>query len=89
MKSRGVSISTDAILACAEGGTALPIVSGGGARSGTALYTTRLTGFVLIHRAQFTDQRALTPAATIVLSKIGNQSTLLRYHISSREVSAP
>ncbi|WP_198136005.1 CRISPR-associated endonuclease Cas1 [Roseiflexus castenholzii] len=72
VKSRGVSISTDAILACAEGGTALPIVSGGGARSGAALYTTRLTGFVLIHRAQlqaYTDQRALTLAATIVLSK--------------------
>ncbi|MFN4294833.1 MAG: CRISPR-associated endonuclease Cas1 [Thermoflexales bacterium] len=92
VKARGVSISSDAILACAERGIALHCVSGVGMASGASLYTSGLSGTVLTRRAQllaYTDHRALHVAGAIAAAKIGNQAGLLRYHARSRKTSAP
>lgn len=92
VKSRGVSISSDAILACAERGIAVHIVSGVGAQSGASLYTAGLTGTVLTRRAQllaYTDGRALAIAGAIASAKINNQAGLLLYHARSRKTGAP
>lgn len=92
VKARGISISSDAILACAERGIAVHFVSGVGAQSGASLYTAGLTGTVLTRRAQllaYTDHRALTIAAAIASAKINNQAGLLLYHARSRKTTAP
>ncbi|BCX02781.1 MAG: CRISPR-associated endonuclease Cas1 [Candidatus Roseilinea sp.] len=92
VKARGVSISSDAILACAERGIALHFVSGVSAQSGASLYTAGLTGTVLTRRAQllaYTDGRALSIAGAIASAKINNQASLLLYHARSRKTSAP
>ncbi|RMG61899.1 MAG: CRISPR-associated endonuclease Cas1 [Chloroflexi bacterium] len=92
VKSRGVSISSDAILACAERGIAMHFVSGVGAQAGASLYTAGLGGTVLTRRAQllaYTDLRALMLSVAIARAKIGNQAGLLQYHARSRKVSAP
>ncbi len=92
VKGRGVSISSDALLACAERGIAVHIVSGVGAQSGASLYTAGLTGTVLTRRAQllaYTDSRALTIAGAIASAKISNQAGLLLYHARSRKSTAP
>lgn len=92
VKARGVSISSDAVLACAERGIAVHFVSGVGAQSGASLYTAGLTGTVLTRRAQllaYTDARALTIAGAIASAKISNQAGLLLYHARSRKTSAP
>ncbi|GIV84803.1 MAG: CRISPR-associated endonuclease Cas1 [Candidatus Roseilinea sp.] len=92
VRARGVSLSSDAILACAERGIALHFVSGVGLSPGASLYTTGLTGTVLTRRAQllaYTDHRALRVAGAIAAAKIGNQAGLLRYHARSRKSTAP
>ncbi|MCS7055905.1 MAG: CRISPR-associated endonuclease Cas1 [Thermoflexales bacterium] len=92
VKARGVSISSDAILACAERGIAVHFVYGVGAQSGASLYTAGLTGTVLTRRAQllaYTDHRAIAVAAAIASAKINNQAGLLLYHARSRKNTAP
>lgn len=92
VKARGIGISSDAILACAERGIAVHFVSGIGGQSGASLYTVGLTGTVLTRRAQllaYTDHRALAIAAAIASAKISNQAGLLLYHARSRKTTAP
>jgi CRISPR-associated protein Cas1 len=85
LKGRGVSVSSDAILACAERGIALHVVS---SASGASLYTDGLTGTVQTRRAQllaYTDGRAVQVAGAIARAKILNQAGLLSYHARSRK----
>lgn len=93
VKSRGVSLSSDAIVACAERGIAIHVVrSGSSAVSGASLYTDGLTGTVATRRAQllaYQDARAVHVAAAIARAKIHNQAALLMYHARNRKQSAP
>lgn len=50
VKSRGVSVSSDVVMACAERGIPIHFVSGAGLSAGAALYTAALTGTVKIRR---------------------------------------
>lgn len=89
IKSRGVSVSSDAITACAERGIALHVVSGQG---GASLYTDGLTGTAQTRRAQllaFTDARSVGFAIPCAAAKLRNQMGLLMYHARSRKTSAP
>lgn len=83
IKGRGVSISTDAILACAERGIALHVLgSSAGAQQGASLYTNGLTGTVQTRRAQllaYQDRRATACALAFARAKISNQAALLHY----------
>lgn len=92
VKSRGVSFSSDVILACAERGIAIHIVSGAGQPLGATLYTDGLTGTVRTRRAQllaYTDHRAIQVAAASARAKIRNQAALLTYHARSRTQIRP
>jgi len=92
IKGRGVSLSSDVILACAERGIAIHVVAGLGATSGASLYTAGLTGTVVTRRAQllaYNDHRALTIAGAIALAKLQNQASLLGYHARSRKAEQP
>ncbi|MFQ3574010.1 MAG: CRISPR-associated endonuclease Cas1, partial [Thermodesulfovibrionales bacterium] len=66
VKSRGVSVSSDAIMACAERGIPIHFVSGVGLSAGAALYTAALTGTVRTRRCQlaaYDDRRGAVLAA--------------------------
>lgn len=89
VKGRGVSLSTDALLACAERGIAVHIVS---YQTGASLYTDGLTGTVQTRRAQlfaFDDARGVGLALAIAQAKLENQAGLLRYHARSRKTTDP
>jgi CRISPR-associated protein Cas1 len=89
IKGKGASLSSDAVLACAERGIAIHFVS---ARAGASLYTDGLTGTVQTRRAQllaYQDQRAVTLAIAFAKAKINNQAALLKYHSKSRKGSEP
>lgn len=89
VKGRGVSVSTDAILACAERGIAVHVVSSAG---GASLYTDGLTGTVQTRRAQllaYTDLRAVRVAGAMARAKIRNQAHLLGYYARSRKSADP
>lgn len=89
VKSRGVSLSSDAITACAERGIALHVVSGQG---GASLYTDGLTGTAQTRRAQllaFNDARSVGFAIPCAQAKLRNQMGLLMYHARSRKTSDP
>ena len=83
IKGRGASVSTDAILACAERGIALHVLgSSVGGQQGASLYTQGLTGTVQTRRAQllaYNDLRAVTVALGFARAKISNQAALLHY----------
>ncbi|MCS7087369.1 MAG: CRISPR-associated endonuclease Cas1 [Thermoflexales bacterium] len=92
VKSRGVSLSSDAIIACAERGIAIHVVRSGSTTSGASLYTDGLTGTVATRRAQllaYQDARAVHVAAAIAHAKIRNQAALLLYHARNRKSSEP
>jgi CRISPR-associated protein Cas1 len=89
LKGHGISLSSDVILACAERGIALHVVS---ATSGASLYTAGLTGTVVTRRAQllaYNDYRALAVAGAIALAKLHNQANLLTYYARSRKKDQP
>ena len=92
LKGRGISLSSDVILACAERGIAIHVVAGVGTNAGASLYTAGLTGTVVTRRAQliaYNDHRALAVAGAIALAKLHNQAHLLNYYARSRKDDQP
>lgn len=87
----GVSISAEAIRACAEHGIPIHFLSGTGTPY-AALYSAGLTGTVLTRRAQlmaYHDARGIHLALTFAGGKIENQSTLLKYTAKYRKETNP
>ncbi|MCS6774429.1 MAG: CRISPR-associated endonuclease Cas1 [Thermoflexales bacterium] len=92
VKSRGVTLSSDAIIACAERGIAIHVVRSGSGASGASLYTSGLGGTVATRRAQllaYTDARAVHIALAIARAKLRNQAALLMYHARNRKPTDP
>ena len=92
LKGRGISLSSDVILACAERGIAIHVVAGVGTNAGASLYTAGLTGTAVTRRAQllaYHDHRALVVAGAIALAKLHNQAHLLNYYARSRKDDQP
>ena len=89
--SSGVSISADAIRACAEQGIPIHFLSGAGTPY-ASLYSAGLTGTVLTRRAQllaYPTLRAVDLAASLALGKIENQAALLKYAAKYRKETDP
>lgn len=89
--SRGVSVSADALEACAERGIPVIFVDGYGNNYAT-VYSSGLTGTVLTRRAQllaYYDWRGLQFALHIAEGKIRNQSATLKYIAKNRKESEP
>jgi CRISPR-associated protein Cas1 len=89
--SNGVSLSSDAVRACAEEGIQIHFLS----RSGTPyarILAPGLTGTVQTRRQQllaFEDERGASFCRAIAAGKVLNQSTLLRYLAKNRRERAP
>lgn len=89
--SRGVSISADALEACAEHGIPVFFVDGYGNNYAT-VYASGLTGTVLTRREQllaYYDQRGIHFALQIAEGKIRNQSATLKYLAKTRKETDP
>ena len=87
----GVSISSDAIRACAEEGISIHFLTGTG-RVQAGIYAEGLNGTVLSRRAQlaaYTSERGLALALAYVRSKLENQHNLLRYTGKYRKETDP
>ncbi len=92
VKSRGVSISSDVVMACAERGIPIHFVGGVGLSAGAALYTAALTGTVQTRRCQLTaydDRRGALLAAAFARAKLANQAGLLKYLARNRRRDDP
>ncbi len=92
IKSRGVSISSDAICACAERGIPIHIVNGVGLSQGAALYAAGFGGTVQTRRAQllaYGDAHGLALARAFTQAKITNQVNILNYLGKNRKTSDP
>jgi CRISPR-associated protein Cas1 len=92
VKSRGVSVSSDAVMACAERGIPIHFVSGVGLSAGAALYTAALTGTVRTRRCQlvaYDDRRGAVLAAAFARAKLANQAGLLKYLARNRKQTGP
>ncbi|RME42041.1 MAG: CRISPR-associated endonuclease Cas1 [Chloroflexi bacterium] len=91
ISNRGVSVSAEAVRACAERGIPLYYVSG----SGTAyamLYSAGLTGTIATRRAQvqaYETERGVMAARAFALGKIQNQANLLKYMVKNYKDSQP
>lgn len=88
---QGVSISSDAIAACAYHGIPIHFVSGNG-HAYAALYSAGLTGTVTTRRAQllaYSDRRGVAAAMAFARGKISNQAALLRYIAKYRKETDP
>lgn len=89
--SRGVSISADAVEACAERGIPVYFLT----RTGTpyaALYSSQLTGTIATRRAQlraYENVRGVRLALAFAQGKIQNQANLLRYMAKYRKEADP
>lgn len=91
ISGHGVSLSSDAIAACAEQGIPIYVLDGKGAAV-ASLYASALIGTVQTRRAQllaFADARGLQAARALALGKIRNQATLLKYAAKYRKDRAP
>lgn len=91
LADHGVSISADAIAACAQYGIPVHIVDSRGDPV-ASLYASALIGTVKTRRAQllaYADARGLETARALVLGKIRNQAALLRYVAKYRKEKAP
>ncbi|MBP1467339.1 CRISPR-associated endonuclease Cas1 [Candidatus Chloroploca sp. M-50] len=87
----GVSISSDAIRACAEEGIPIHFVSSNGTPH-SSLYSAGLTGTVLTRRAQlraYDGEAGLALARAFTLGKLQNQANLLRYVAKYRKEADP
>jgi len=81
ISGRAVSLSAEAVSACAGQGIPIHLVSFQGTPY-ASLYAAGLTGTVQTRRAQllaYTDRRGLTLAVAFAQGKISNQAALLRY----------
>ena len=91
VNNRGVSISADALAACAERGIPVFFLDGQG-NNYASVYSSGLTGTVLTRRAQllaYYDERGLAFALAIAEGKIRNQAANLKYLAKTRKESAP
>jgi len=88
---RAVSLSADAVSACAGEGIPIHFVSYQG-RPYAGLYASGLVGTVQTRRAQllaYTDQRGVELAKAFAQGKIRNQAALLRYMAKYRKEKDP
>ncbi|GAB4550146.1 MAG: CRISPR-associated endonuclease Cas1 [Anaerolineae bacterium] len=91
ISGRAVSLSADAVSACAGQGIPIHLVSFQGTPY-ASLYAAGLTGTVQTRRAQllaYTDRRGLELARAFARGKIGNQAALLRYLAKYRKGQNP
>lgn len=89
--NRGVSLSAEAIRACAERGIPIHFLSGTGTPY-ASLYSAGLTGTVLTRRAQLTAYNTglgRELALAFAYGKIQNQATLLKYVAKYRKERQP
>lgn len=89
--SRGVSISADALQACAERGIPVFFLDSRGTPY-ASLYAAGLTGTVQTRRAQlmaYHNETGCAAAIAFARGKIHNQSTTLKYFAKNRQESAP
>jgi CRISP-associated protein Cas1 len=87
----GVSISSDAIRACAEEGIPIHFLSSNGTPH-SSLYSAGLTGTVLTRRAQlraYDGPLGVALARAFTLGKVQNQANLLRYVAKYRKATDP
>lgn len=88
---RGVSISADALEACAEQGIPVHFMDSRG-HAYAGLYSSGLTGTVLTRRAQlmaYHDERGTAFARVIVAAKLHNQAATLKYLAKNRKQNDP
>lgn len=88
---RGVSLSADAIAACAEAGIPIHIVHHSG-HVCASLFAAGLAGTIETRRAQllaYDDHRGLALAKAFARGKISNQSALVRYLAKYRKETQP
>lgn len=81
LAGHGVSISTDALVACAEQGIPVYVLDGLGGPA-ASLYSSALIGTVKTRRAQllaYEGALGLEAARALALGKVRNQATLLKY----------
>ena len=91
LADHGVSISADAIAACAKYGIPVHIVDSRG-EPVASLYASALVGTVKTRRAQllaYGDERGFLAARALALGKIRNQAALLKYVAKYRKEKAP
>lgn len=89
--ARGVSLSCDAIAACAERGIPLHVIDHRGAPV-SSLYSSALAATIETRRAQLLarmDGRGVVLAKAIAGGKIRNQATLLKYMAKNRKERQP
>lgn len=88
---RGVSLSSDAIAACADAGIPIHVVRPGGGVA-ASLFSAGLAGTIQTRRAQLQasgDRRGVALAKAFALGKISNQAALVRYTAKYRRESEP
>lgn len=88
---QAISLSADAIAACAEEGIPIYFVSFNG-RPYASLYSAGLTGTIRTRRAQikaYEDSRGVKLALAMAEAKIKNQAALLRYMAKYRKETEP
>lgn len=88
---RGVSLSADAIAACADAGVPVHIMRPSGAVAAT-LFSAGLTGTIQTRRAQMDaarDRRGVALAKAFALGKMSNQAALVRYLAKYRKDADP
>ncbi len=88
---RGVSLSADAVAACADAGVPVHVVRPSGAVVAT-LFSAGLTGTIQTRRAQMEaarDRRGVALAKAFVLGKVSNQAALVRYLAKYRKDADP
>lgn len=91
ISNQGVSVSADAIRACAERGIPIHFLSGTGTPY-ASLYSAGLAGTVLTRRAQlmaYNNACGLRLALAFAAGKIQNQANLLKYVAKYRKGAAP
>lgn len=91
VSGQAVSLSAEAVAACAEGGIPIHFVSFSGAPY-ASLYAAGLTGTVQTRREQllaYTDRRGVALALAIARAKIKNQAALLGYMAKYRKEREP
>lgn len=88
---RGVSVSADALAACADAGVPVHVVRPSGAVVVT-LFAAGLAGTIQTRRAQLEaarDRRGVALAKAFVLGKVSNQAALVRYLAKYRKDADP
>jgi CRISPR-associated protein Cas1 len=89
--ARGVSMSTDLIMACCERGIRISFLTPTG-RPFAMLSSPMLTATVITRREQmaaYSDQRGRDLATAIVRGKLGNQAALLKYFAKYQKTAKP